>query len=272
MQFFQTTIGVCRRNGAELEVLETGGVSLYETVVSGTFASLRDAQPIASMALSSVTFRSPVEPTRLFQVGLNYHSHLEEIGIDAPERPPFSETEIGTALGQPGETISMPAFAPDQVDHECEIAIVIGTHASNVIALNAWTVIAGVTACNDVSARDLQRAGLAKGEMTAGKLLPGFKPFGPGLITGEEAQGVLKIGLTVNGETRQQSDSSDMVFSIPQLIELVSASHPLVPGDVIITGSPAGVGIFSGRFLNSGDVVEINLGDMPPLSNTFMKE
>jgi 2-keto-4-pentenoate hydratase/2-oxohepta-3-ene-1,7-dioic acid hydratase in catechol pathway len=107
--------------------------------------------------------------------------------------------------------------------------------------------------------------------MTAGKLLPGFKPFGPGLISADEAHGTLKIGLTVNGESRQQSDSSDMVFSIPQLVELITASQPLVPGDVIITGSPAGVGIFSGRFLNSGDVVEITLGEMPPLCNTFMK-
>jgi 2-keto-4-pentenoate hydratase/2-oxohepta-3-ene-1,7-dioic acid hydratase in catechol pathway len=272
MQFFQTVEGVCRRKGETLEVLETNGASLYETIVSGYFASLATAPVRTTIQLSDAVFRSPVEPARLFQVGLNYHSHLDEIGIDAPASPPFSETEIGDALGQPGSTILLPRAAPDQVDHECEIAIVIGSQARDVAARNAWDVIAGVTACNDVSARDLQRAGLAKGFMAAGKLLRGFKPFGSGLIAGDEARNVLPLSLAVNGEVRQDSTSDDMVFSIPQIVELISANHQLAPGDVIITGSPAGVGIFSGRFLVAGDVVEIFLGELPPLRNTFEKE
>jgi 2-keto-4-pentenoate hydratase/2-oxohepta-3-ene-1,7-dioic acid hydratase in catechol pathway len=271
MQVFDTTRGVGRRNDDHLELLDTAGMSLYDLVVDELLNTLATATVTGRLLLADASFRSPVRPARLFQVGLNYHSHLDEIGIDAPQTPPFGKSETGASLSEPGATILLPFDAPTQVDHECEIAVVIGAPARNVLAVNAWSVIAGLTSCNDVSARDIQRAGLAKGEMTAGKLLPGFKPFGPGLIVGDEAQQTLTLSLAVNGETRQSSDTADMVFSICQIIELLSAQETLVPGDVIITGSPAGVGIFSGKFLSDGDVVDIFLGQLPALRNTFSK-
>jgi 2-keto-4-pentenoate hydratase/2-oxohepta-3-ene-1,7-dioic acid hydratase in catechol pathway len=271
MQLFQTDRGVARRRDDILEVLDTSGRTLYDLILSESLASLNDASITSSGPLHEAVFLSPVLPERLFQVGLNYHSHLKEIGIGAPETPRFAVSDLGDSLGAPDGIVTFPTDAPDQIDHECEIAIVIAHHATAVKAIDAWSVIAGLTACNDISARDVQRVGLARGEMTAGKLLAGFKPFGPGLIAGVEAHGLQTMSLTVNGEQRQDTDTDDMVFSIASIIEVISAQQPLVPGDVIITGSPAGVGFFSGKYLVDGDVVEIFLGDLPPLRTTFTK-
>jgi 2-keto-4-pentenoate hydratase/2-oxohepta-3-ene-1,7-dioic acid hydratase in catechol pathway len=168
--------------------------------------------------------------------------------------------------------IHFPADDPDQVDHECELAVVIGAHAHHVDAAHAWSVIAGVTACNDVSARGLQRAGFATGDFGAGKMLPGFKPLGPGIITADEAcRGPIEIRLTVNGDQRQEADSSQMVFTIERLIEIISAEHELFPGDVLMTGSPSGVGFFTGKYLSDGDIVDVFVGSMPPLRNSFTR-
>jgi 2-keto-4-pentenoate hydratase/2-oxohepta-3-ene-1,7-dioic acid hydratase in catechol pathway len=213
MQLFQTKNGVGRRIGQDLELLETEGKSLYELICSGSLASLKTARVTSVVPLQGTAFESPVAPSRLFMVGLNYQSHLDEIGIDAPEQPPFSVADIGDALGEPDGLVTFPSDAPDQVDHECEVAIVIGSNASRISATDAWNVIAGVTGCNDVSARDLQRAGFARGELMGGKLLPGFKPFGPGLLIGNDAASTLSLKLTVNGECRQESDTDDMIYS-----------------------------------------------------------
>jgi 2-keto-4-pentenoate hydratase/2-oxohepta-3-ene-1,7-dioic acid hydratase in catechol pathway len=271
VQLFTTTEGLGRRNGDQLELLD-GADDLDVIIRTGAIDWARTATVRAVVDLASATFRAPVRPTRLIQVGLNYHSHLAEIGRPALDKPMYGITEVGDALSGPGAVITFPADDADQVDHECEIALVIGSEAHEVRSADAWSVIAGVTACNDVSARGLQRAGMAAGNFGAGKMLPGFKPLGPGLLTTDEVRdGLLTMQLTVNGELRQKTDLSDMVFSIPHLIEVITADHTLVPGDVVMTGSPAGVGFFSGKYLHDGDVVEITVGTLPPLRNTFRK-
>jgi 2-keto-4-pentenoate hydratase/2-oxohepta-3-ene-1,7-dioic acid hydratase in catechol pathway len=271
MQLFSTDRGVGRRFGDLLEVLDVEG-DLHDLVVTSRLSDVGTALVTATVSFDDVRLFAPVRPERLIQVGLNYASHLAEIGRLAPEHPMYAITDVGESLSDPDDVIRFPSDDPDQVDHECELAIVIGTRAHHVDAVDAWSVIAGVTACNDVSARGLQRAGFASGNLGAGKMLPGFKPLGPGLITAEEAsQGPIDIRLAVNGDVRQQADSHQMVFSIERLIEILSAEHELFPGDVLMTGSPSGVGFFTGKYLCDGDTVEVFVGSMPPLRNSFTR-
>jgi 2-keto-4-pentenoate hydratase/2-oxohepta-3-ene-1,7-dioic acid hydratase in catechol pathway len=269
MEFFQTSEGAARRNGDQLELLD--GVSdLHAEIVAGRLDALRSAPSSSSVAFADAVLLSPVRPGRLIQVGLNYQSHLDETGMTAPETPMFAVTDVTNQVSAPGATITMPADDPDTVDYECEIGLVIGATAENVSAADAWKYIAGVVAVNDVSARTLQRAGFATRNFAAGKMLEGFKPIGPGIISADEASaGPIPIRLAVNGDVRQQATSDEMVFGISSLIEILSAAMVLHPGDVIMTGSPAGVGFLSGNLLKPGDVTQIWLGDMPPLVNHF---
>lgn len=263
MRLFNTTRGVVRSDSDGGRLLPVA--DLHDLVVKQELdsASTMDGERVS---LSSLTLLPPVRPRQLVQVGLNYRSHLEEIGIPAPETMIWAVSEVTDEISASGDTVTIPADDPENFDHECEIALVIGSEAHNVSAADAWSVIAGVTACNDLSARGLQRAGLPKGDKTAGKMLPGCKPLGPGLITADEVRGRdLSIQLTVNGQQRQHGSSAELVFDFGRILEIVTAEVTLQPGDVVITGSPAGVGAFSGSFLQPGDVVEVLLEDMPPL-------
>jgi 2-keto-4-pentenoate hydratase/2-oxohepta-3-ene-1,7-dioic acid hydratase in catechol pathway len=269
MQLFDVGGAVARRAGRKLEVL-SGFDSLHELIVTQGLLEVAHARVVDVMSLADAHLSAPVRPTRLFQVGLNYHSHLAELGVPAPGRPLYGVAPPGTALTDPDAPISIPTANPHEIDYEAELAVVIGAPAAGVTAHDAWNVVAGITACNDVSARDLQRGGLATGDITAGKLLPGFTPLGPGLLTADEARsGPIPIQLAVNDTVRQSADSGQMIFSVPELIQAISCDHALRPGDVILTGSPGGVGLSTGTFLAPGDVVTITLGPLPPLRNTF---
>lgn len=269
MQLFATDRGVVRRTGDSWELV-AASVHLSELIAQGRLGEVVDAPAGERVRADELVLDAPVRPTRLFQVGLNYHSHLAEIGQPVPARLIYGVTGVTDQISPPGSSVAMPTEDPDAVDHECEIAVVIARPCRSVDVGEAWDVVAGVTAANDVSARGLQRAGLARGELSAGKMLPGFKPLGPGLITADEARAApIPVRLEVNGEVRQQSDTQDMVHSIPELVALISAEHDLVAGDVVMTGSPAGVGAFTGRFLRPGDVTEVFVGDLPALRTTF---
>jgi 2-keto-4-pentenoate hydratase/2-oxohepta-3-ene-1,7-dioic acid hydratase in catechol pathway len=206
-------------------------------------------------------------PAQIVIVGLNYRSHVEEIGQPVPEAIIFVVSDRVDALGGPGTSIVLPADASERVDYEGEMAVVIGRAASDVEAADAWSYIAGVTAANDVTARDVQRQGLASGDFTTAKTFPTFKPLGPGLIAGSEARGTLSIRTSVNGDVRQDANTDELIFAIPDILATVSKTVALQPGDVILTGSPAGVGLMKDEFLTPGDVVEVWLGDLPPLRN-----
>jgi 2-keto-4-pentenoate hydratase/2-oxohepta-3-ene-1,7-dioic acid hydratase in catechol pathway len=220
------------------------------------------------VALSDAVLLAPTVPAQIVIVGLNYRSHVEEIGQLVPDGLIFFVSDrVGAAAAGPESPIVLPAEAPAQVDYEGEVAVVIGREASDVDPALAWTFIAGVTAANDVSARDVQRAGLANKDYTTAKTFPSFKPLGPGLITGDEAHGTLSIMTTVNGEVRQDADTDDLIFAIPEILATVSKTVVLRPGDVILTGSPAGVGFVKAQFLSPGDVVEVTVGALPPLRN-----
>jgi 2-keto-4-pentenoate hydratase/2-oxohepta-3-ene-1,7-dioic acid hydratase in catechol pathway len=263
MQLFQTPYGPARREGDELVVLE-GPADLIELAMS---AEVADASEVKRLPMSEVVLLAPVVPAQIVIVGLNYRSHVEEIGQPVPEAIIFVVSDRVDALGGPGTSIVLPADASERVDYEGEMAIVIGRAASDVDAADAWSYIAGVTAANDVTARDVQRQGLSSGDFTTAKTFPTFKPLGPGLITGSEARGTLSIRTSVNGEVRQDAYTDELIFAIPDILATVSKTVALHPGDVILTGSPAGVGLMKDKFLTPGDVVEVWLGDLPPLRN-----
>jgi 2-keto-4-pentenoate hydratase/2-oxohepta-3-ene-1,7-dioic acid hydratase in catechol pathway len=263
VQLFQTPHGPARREGDELVVLD-GPVDLIELAMS---ADVADAPAVKRLPMSEVVLLAPVVPAQIVIVGLNYRSHVEEIGQPVPEAIIFVVSDRVDALGGPGTSIVLPADASERVDYEGEMAVVIGRAASDVDAADAWSFIAGVTAANDVTARDVQRQGLASGDFTTAKTFPTFKPLGPGLITGSEARGTLSIRTSVNGEVRQDAHTDELIFAIPDIVATVSKTVALNPGDVILTGSPAGVGLMKDVFLAPGDVVEVRLGDLPPLRN-----
>ncbi|MEA3020596.1 MAG: hypothetical protein QOI47_2120 [Actinomycetota bacterium] len=263
MQLFQTTLGAARREGDELVVLD-GTAGVVEWAMSDALA---DAPEKERVALSDAVLLAPTVPGQIVIVGLNYRSHLEEIGQPIPEAIIFFASDRIDAAGGPETPIVLPAEASEQVDYEGEVAIVIGRDARDIDPASAWTFIAGITAANDVSARDVQRAGVASGDYTSAKTFPSFKPLGPGLITGDEARGTLSVTTTVNGEKRQDADTDDLIFAIPEIVATVSKTVALRPGDVILTGSPGGVGFMQGLFLAPGDVVEVTVGALPPLRN-----
>jgi 2-keto-4-pentenoate hydratase/2-oxohepta-3-ene-1,7-dioic acid hydratase in catechol pathway len=268
-QLFQTTEGVARRRDDVLEVLDIEG-ELHDLVMSGRVSAARTAAVRSTVPLADARFLVPMRPTRLIQVGLNYRSHLDELGATAPETPIHAIAAVTNEISAPGAVVVMPADDPDTVDYEAEIGLVVGASASNIDAADAWACLAAFTVVNDVSARTLQRAGLANRDFAAGKMLPGFKPLGPGLllIDGPPA-GPLSIRLSVNGEGRQSATTDEMVYPIPELVAFLSTVTTLEPGDIIMTGSPSGIGALTGNFLRPGDVTEIWLQDMPPLVSTF---
>jgi 2-keto-4-pentenoate hydratase/2-oxohepta-3-ene-1,7-dioic acid hydratase in catechol pathway len=263
VQLFQTTLGAARRDGDELVVLD-GTADVLAWAMSDDISGAPGKERVA---LSDAVLLAPTVPAQIVIVGLNYRSHVEEIGQPVPEAMMFFVSDRVEAAAGPETPIVLPAEAPAQVDYEGEVAIVIGREARDIDPALAWTFIAGVTAANDVSARDVQMAGLANGDYTTAKSFPSFKPLGPGLITGDEARGTLSITTTVNGEVRQEADTDELIFAIPEIVATVSKTVALHAGDVILTGSPAGVGLVKAQFLSPGDVVEIIVGALPPLRN-----
>jgi 2-keto-4-pentenoate hydratase/2-oxohepta-3-ene-1,7-dioic acid hydratase in catechol pathway len=180
-------------------------------------------------------------PSQVFAVGLNYRAHAAEAGAAVPAVPLVFTKFPSCVAPAFGEV----AVFTEQVDWEIEVAVVVGRGGFGISAENAWDHIAGVTAAQDYSARDTQFASSVNPQFSLGKSYPGFLPLGPLLVTPDEYDDPNAIGLscTVNGVQRQSSNTSDLIFSVPQIVEYVSAICTLRPGDVILTGTPAGVGM-----------------------------
>jgi 2-keto-4-pentenoate hydratase/2-oxohepta-3-ene-1,7-dioic acid hydratase in catechol pathway len=282
VQLFQTTLGPARRDGDDLVLLD--GADVIELAMS---ADVADAAEAKRVPLSEAVLLPPTVPAKIVIVGKNSRSHLEEVRQPADEHVTLGVFDNVHAASGPGAPIVLPVDAPERVDYECEVVVVIGRAASNVDAADAWSYIAGVTAGNDVSARDVQLTALTHVDrssdavvtitpemmavMMTAKSFASFKPLGPGLITGSAARGSLSIRTTVNGQVRQDArmDDDEYVFTIPEVLAAVSRTVALQPGDVIFTGSPAGIGEMRtpAVYLVPGDVVEVTLGDLPPLRN-----
>ncbi len=213
---------------------------------------------------------APVEPRIILCIGLNYKFHAEESGAAIPENPVLF-IKNPAAVQNPGDPILLPSvLKSDSVDYECELAVVIGKTARNVSKADALNYVLGYTCANDVSARDWQKNG-GGGQWCRGKTFDTFCPLGPVLVTPDEIPNpnALKIKTILNGETMQDWSTSDMIFDVPRLIEFLSSDTTLLPGTVIITGTPHGVGMARKPpvWMKAGDSVTIEIEGIGSLTN-----
>jgi 2-keto-4-pentenoate hydratase/2-oxohepta-3-ene-1,7-dioic acid hydratase in catechol pathway len=219
---------------------------------------------------------APIVPTQILCIGLNYRRHAEETKAKLPERPILFVKGVNT-LQHPGDPILIPQhLRSDEVDYECELAVVIGRACKNVSRARALDYVLGYTCANDVSARDHQIR-LGGGQWCRGKFFDTFAPLGPRLVTPDELPqpNALKIATILNGERVQDWTTSDMIFDVPALIEYLSGSTTLVPGTVILTGTPHGVGMAAKpqpRWLKPGDSVSIEIEAIGTLTNPVQLE
>lgn len=218
---------------------------------------------------------APLVPTAILAIGLNYRKHAEETNAQLPQFP-ILFIKAPNSLQNPGDPIFLPTFLKsDEVDYECELAVVIGKACKNVSRAHALDYVLGYTCANDVSARDWQKEG-GGGQWCRGKSFDTFAPLGPHLVTREEIPDpqTLRIRTIINGETLQDGHTSDMIFDVATLIEFLSGSTTLLPGTVILTGTPHGVGVARQppRFLAAGDEVTVDIERIGALHNPVVEE
>jgi 2-keto-4-pentenoate hydratase/2-oxohepta-3-ene-1,7-dioic acid hydratase in catechol pathway len=207
--------------------------------------------------LSDVSLLPPIVPSKVVCIGKNYRAHVRELGGDEPPPEPLIFLKPSSAVIGPGDTIRLPGQS-EQVEHEAEMALVIRRKCRAVSEAEAPSAILGVTALNDVTARDLQRR---DGQWARAKGFDTFCPIGPALALGLDPRS-LRVTARVNGETRQEGNTEQMIFPAERLVAHISAVMTLYPGDVIATGTPAGVGP-----LRPGDTVEVGVEGVGILSN-----
>lgn len=209
-------------------------------------------------------------PRQLLAIGLNYRAHADEAGFDAPDLLPPVFTKFATAITGPVTRVHLPEGG--HTDWEVELVVVIGKPAYQVAPETAWDHVAGLTAGQDLSERITQMTGPAP-QFGLGKSFPGFAPMGPCLVTPDEFtdRDDLDLWCTVNGEQVQKGRTADLIFPVPELIARLSMILPLLPGDVIFTGTPAGVGIGRSpqRFLAPGDELVSHIEGIGELRQTF---
>lgn len=213
---------------------------------------------------------APIQPTVILCIGLNYRHHAAESNAPIPANPVLF-IKNPAAVQNPGDPIELPRkLKSDSVDYECELAVVIGKPAKNVSKDKALNHVLGYTCANDVSARDWQKNG-GGGQWCRGKTFDTFCPLGPALVTADEIPNpnALAIKTILNGQTVQDWNTNDMIFDVPTLIEFLSADTTLLPGTVIITGTPHGVGMARTPplWLKAGDSVTIEIEKIGSLTN-----
>ena len=214
--------------------------------------------------LGDVQVLAPVEPSKIIAVGLNYRSHIHEMGLPTPELPMLFMKPLTSLVG-PGDAIVYPQKG-QQVEYEGELVAVIGKAAKKVSEDRALDHLLGYTCANDVSERVIQRAEMKNGAMLISKGFDTFCPLGPVIATDLDPTG-LDLTARLNGETRQQTNTSDLLFSVARLVSYISEAMLLLPGDVILTGTPSGVGPMA-----PGDVAEIEISGVGVLRNPVTKE
>ncbi len=219
-------------------------------------------------------FLPPISPPNIIALGLNYGKHADETGVQYPEIPVMFLKSTSSVIGH-GAPILLPAAGPAEVDYEAELAVIIGKEAKNIPPGDAEKYVLGYTCVNDVSARDWQ-IHKQKKQWARGKSFDTFCPIGPYLVTKDEIEtpGRLKICSILNGKVMQDSNTSDMFFDIPAIISNLSCSMTLLPGTVILTGTPEGVGFTRNPpvFLQDGDIITVSIENIGELSNPVKKE
>jgi len=248
------------------ELLAAVDVAGLKALAAQAESSSAERLPLATLKLAA-----PVpDPEKIICIGLNYRDHAEESGQEIPQAPMWFG-KFNNSLCGSGAEIVLPRAHAEYVDYEAELALVIGRRARNVEEQDAMAHIAGVMPFNDVSARDLQ---IQNPLWTSGKAIDTFAPCGPALVTLDEAGdlGNLKLRTRVDGEVLQEGSTSNLIFGPAELVAWLSRTITLLPGDIIATGTPAGVGAAQGKFLRDGMLVEVEIDGVGTLSNPVRAE
>ena len=265
--------------GAEIVPLSTLGApaasvrGLLRELDAAALAELADRAGNSSerIALADVRLAAPVpDPQKIICLGLNYRDHAAESGQEPPTAPLWFAKFANSLLGS-GEDVVLPAAHPEYVDYEAELAVVIGKPAHRVNSEQALSYVAGAMPFNDVSARDLQ---LQNPLWTSGKAIDTFAPCGPALVTLDEIPDIQDLGLRtrIDGELLQEGTTREQIFGVADAVAWLSRTMTLLPGDIIATGTPAGVGASKGRFLRAGQTVAVEIDGLGTLSNPVVGE
>jgi len=249
----------------EFGVMEAGVIKKIKGQIFNDYSVTGD-----TISPEGVEILPPVNPPNIIAIGLNYKQHARESGHSLPERPVIFLKATSSLTG-PESNILLPLIAPEKVDYEAELAVIIGQKAKNIEPEAAADFILGYTCANDVSARDCQRQ--LDTQWARAKSFDTFCPLGPWIETELDPDNC-EIKSRVNGQIMQDSSTEDMIFSVYELVSYCSKNMTLLPGTVIITGTPEGVG-FARKpqvFLEDGDIIEIEIEGIGTLKNKVQKE
>ncbi len=267
----RTAVGALSADGGSVVDLRETSMSAFLARGAQGLADARAEIASASITsvhqLSTVKLLAPVgDPGKIMCIGQNYRDHCEEQNQPIPERA-ILFSKYATALNDPDGDIPLLAISP-QIDYEAEMAVVIGTAGRNIAEADAMKHVGGYLCANDVTARDIQKG---DGQWVRGKTPDKFFPIGPWLVTADEIADPhnLDISLTLNGNVMQKSNTLNLIFQIPYLIAYLSQTMTLLPGDILSTGTPGGVGVFRNPqvFLKAGDTVSVTIAGLGTLTN-----
>lgn len=263
--------GALHPAGGVVDLTDLGSVlEIITNVEARAAAERRLADPTINRFMPMPRLRAPLVPRALICIGLNYMDHVKESGARVPARPVVF-AKLPNALAGPEDVITWYADVTRQVDWEAELGVVIGRPCYRVAKEEALAYVGGYTCVNDLSARDIQLTDGA-GQYTLGKTLDGFCPIGPCLVTADEIPNPqnLTIRCLVNGEVRQHSNTREMIFGVADLVAHLSQFMTLMPGDLIATGTPPGVGMGMKPpiWLQDGDQVTVEIDGIGALVNT----
>jgi len=247
--------------------IENGGYADVLAAIAAGVTTHEKGDSYWGYPLSKIKVHAPLaNPPRIFCIGLNYRDHAVESGMEIPKFPVVFFKLVPSIIG-PGEAIVLPTITKEP-DYEAEFAFVIGKGGFQIPAGEAMEHVYGYTIINDVSARDIQ---FSTSQWSLSKSLPTFCPMGPYIVTADELADphALDIQLSIDGEVLQHSNTSELIFKIPELIEYISSITPLLPGDVVSTGTPFGVGLGRNpkRWLKPGETVTITIEGLGQLMN-----
>lgn len=278
-------VGIVSSDGKSVQPLglpvqaEGGGVL---ALVTGAAAGVASPQPVGpAIPIGDVVLQAPIPVPRrnIFCVGRNYHEHAKELSgsvfKDSSANAaawPIVFTKVPECVVGPGQVVQLPGSVSSQIDYEAELAVVIGRGGRNISRAAAMSHVYGYTIVNDVTARDVQ---MRHQQWDLGKSFDTFCPMGPWLVTADELDGQsTRVRCWVNGELRQDARTTDLIFDIPTLIETCSRGITLLPGDIIATGTPSGVGMGMKPpvFLQPGDTVRIEIEGIGILENPFIAQ
>jgi 2-keto-4-pentenoate hydratase/2-oxohepta-3-ene-1,7-dioic acid hydratase in catechol pathway len=259
--------GVLLDEGDRIIDLTTAGYADTLAAIKAAVTALENGGAYRAYSLKDVRLHAPLaNPPRIFCIGLNYRDHAIESGMEIPKFPVVFFKLVPSIVG-PGEAIVLPPITKEP-DYEAEFAFVIGKGGFQIPAGEAMSHVYGYTIINDVSARDIQ---FSTSQWSLSKSLPTFCPMGPAIVTADEIADphALDVQLAIDGEVLQHSNTRELIFKIPALIEYISSITPLLPGDIVSTGTPFGVGLGRNpkRWLKPGETVTVTVEGLGELVN-----